>query len=226
MFRCASLARRLSATLPKCAPAKSIPRTSSITIAPTQYIPPDLSSMISARGLSSSSRSLDSILQREIAEETDAGAGSNSLPEELSQLHDDISKQWTIVQGLTGIGSDETGSGATIRMFKKDSGSNGAKIGIVFHCQDTEEDNAFDENMFDEGAESVEEQEEEPATAVRFGVTVSKGGHTVVFQCRSSEDHLSVESVAVRDGDAEGALIALAGGEELHSSLYQVSIRG
>ena len=108
-------------------------------------------------------------------------------------------------------------------MFKKDNGSNGAKIGIVFHCQDTEEDNAFDENMFDE---EVEEQDEEPATAVRFAVTVSKGGHTVVLQCRSSEEHLSVESVAVRDGDAEGALIALAGGEQLHSSLYQVSAGG
>lgn len=106
-------------------------------------------------------------------------------------------------------------------MFKKENGSNGAKIGIVFHCQDTEEDNALSEDMFDEGAD---EDGEEGATAVRFAVTVSKGGQTVVMQCRAVEDTLDVEGVAVRDGDAESALIALAGGEQLNSALYQVSL--
>ncbi|KAL3803181.1 hypothetical protein HJC23_003456 [Cyclotella cryptica] len=171
---------------------------------------------------SSSSRKLGSILQREITEETDAGSGASTLPEELQTLYDDISKDWTIVQGITGIGSDETGSGATVRMFKKENGSNGAKIGVVFHCQDTEEDHPFNEDeLYEDQRADEEEEQEEPATAVRFAVTVSKGGHTVVIQCRSVEGELSVESVAVRDGDAEGALLALAGGEGLHSSLYQ-----
>lgn len=137
------------------------------------------------------------------------------MPEELEQLHGEISAHWTILQGLTGIGSDN--NGATVRMFKKENGSNGAKIGIVFHCQDTEEDNAFSEDMFDES----EEQGEEAATAVRFAVTVSKGGQTVVVQCRAAEGELDIESVAVREGDAESALVALAGGEQLNSALYQ-----
>lgn len=173
---------------------------------------------------SSSSRKLGSILQREITEETEAGSGGSALPEELKTLYDDISEEWTIVQGITGIGSDETGSGATVRMFKKKNGSNGAKIGIVFHCQDTEEDHPFNEDeMYEDQRADDEEEQGEPATAVRFAVTASKGGHTVVMQCRSVEGELNVESVTVRDGDAEGALIALAGGEGLHSSLYQVN---
>lgn len=110
-------------------------------------------------------------------------------------------------------------------MFKKEGGSNGAKIGIVFHCQDTEEDSLFNENELyeDQAADEEEQEDEEETTAVRFGVTVSKGGKTVVMQCRSNgeEGDLSVESVAVRDGDTESVLLALAGGEGLHASLYQ-----
>jgi hypothetical protein len=186
---------------------------------------PAWSSPLQSRTLSSSSsRKLGSILQREITEETDAGSGASALPEELQTLYDDISKDWTIVQGITGIGSDETGSGATVRMFKKANGSNCAKIGIVFHCQDTEEDHPFnEEELYEDQRADEEEEQEEPATAVRFAVTASKGGHTVVMQCRAVEGELNVESVTVRDGDAEGALIALAGGEGLHSSLYQVN---
>jgi hypothetical protein len=191
-----------------------------ISVLSTNHATTNLSSfspiIASSRLLSTSSRNLISILEREIAEEVEAGAGSNTLPEELVTLHSDISKDWSIVQGLKGIGSD---NGATVRMFKKENGSNGAKIGIVFHCQDTEEDDsAFEDDEYQEDAQ----EEEEPATAVRFAVTVSKGGKTVVIQCRSSEVDLSVESVAVRDGDAEAALASLACGEQLNSSLYQV----
>ena len=222
MLRSATFTRRLAATsLPKCTAISTIQRTPTFII-PTQHSTfpvTNLSHLINTRSLSSSSRNLGSILEREITEETEAGAGSNELPEELDTLYNDISKNWTIVQGLTGIGTDETGGGATVGLYKKENGSNGAKIGIVFHCQDTEEDNAFSEDMFNE---EREETEEEPATAVRFAVTVSKGGKTVVMQCRAAEEDLIVESAAVRDGDAEAALIALAGGEQLHSSLYQV----
>jgi len=104
-------------------------------------------------------------------------------------------------------------------MFRKQGGSNGGKIGVVFHCQDTEEDDfGYDEEYEDGG----EEEEEEPPQSVRFGVTVSKAGKTVVMQCRAGQGEVSVESVAVRDGDTEAVLAALAGGEGVHSSLYQV----
>ena len=171
---------------------------------------------------------LGSILQREINEETEAaiehsGGAEGQLPPELAELKSTIAKKWTILEGITGIGGDscETGSGATVRMLRKKAGTKGAKIGIVFHCQDTEEDSKFDdENMFDQEPQD-EEDVEESAQAVRFGVVVSKGGKTVVLQCRCGYE-LNVDGVMVRDGDMESVLAQLAGGEGLHAALYQV----
>ena len=172
---------------------------------------------------------LGSILQREINEEEEASAEyDGQLPPELLELQSTVSRKWTILEGITGIGStDEAGSGATVRLFRKESGSKGAKIGIVFHCQDTEDDVKFDENDYineDGLINDAGEEDDEPAQAVRFGVVVSKGGSTVVMQCRAgSEGDVSVESVMVRDGDTESVLNELAGGEGLHHALYQVS---
>jgi len=151
------------------------------------------------------------------------------LPPELRELRDAVSTKWTILEGITGIADDiggrEVGSGATVRMLKRGNGSKGARIGIVFHCQDTEEDSDFDtDDLFDETKRDEEENEEnedeEPMQAVRFGVVVSKGGRTVVIQCRSGYE-LSVDGVTVRDGDMETVLVGLAGGEGLHAALYQ-----
>ena len=164
---------------------------------------------------------LGSVLQREINEEEEASSGE--LPPELVDIQSTISTNWTILEGIQGIGgSGETGSGAAVRLFRKEAGSKGAKIGVVFHCQDTEEDIPIDENnVFEEINE--EDEDEEPAQAVRFGVVVSKGGKTVVMQCRAGYDgDVSVESVMVRDGDTESVLSELAGGEGLHAALYQV----
>lgn len=112
-----------------------------------------------------------------------------------------------------------------MRMFRKEAGSNGAKIGVVFHCQDTEEDVQFDEDeMFAEQKENEGEEDEEPEAgqAVRFGVTVSKGGKTVVLQCRGDGDGtINIDGVMVRDGDTESVLASLAGGEGMHAALYQ-----
>ncbi len=106
-------------------------------------------------------------------------------------------------------------------MLRKNAGTKGAKIGIVFHCQDTEEDSKFeDDDMFDQEPQD-EEDVEESAQAVRFGVVVSKGGKTVVLQCRCGYE-LNVDGVIVRDGDMESVLAQLAGGEGLHAALYQV----
>lgn len=179
---------------------------------------------ITSRKFSSSPEAteLGSLIQREINEEEEASAEHDGkVPPELAELQSDISTKWTILEGISGIGSDgATGSGASVRMFRKEAGSNGAKIGIVFHCQDTEEDVRFDETNIFEDDEGEKEEEEEPSQAVRFGVTVSKGGKTVVIQCRSGWD-VSVESVMVRDGDTESVLAALAEGEGMHASLYQ-----
>lgn len=177
------------------------------------------------------STELGSILTREIEEEEEA-TELDGLPPELAELDADIRAEWTVVEGISGIGgAQETGGGATMRMYRKKSGSKGGKVGVVFHCQDTEEDVQFDEEKFFDDKERElngegggdEEDEEQPAQAVRFGVTVSKGGKTVVFQCRADSDgNVDIESVMVRDGDAEAVLSELAGGEGLHAALYQV----
>jgi len=177
---------------------------------------------INPRSFATAANNLGSILQREINEEEEAAAEyGGKLPPDVAELHSEISAKWTVLEGIKGIGSGETGSGATVRLIRKASASNGAKIGVVFHCQDTEEDVPFDENEFLSGQEQ-DESEDEPTQAVRFGVTVSKGGKTVVLQCRCGGDgEIAVESVTVRDGESESVLTALAGGENLNAALYQ-----
>lgn len=167
------------------------------------------------------SKTLGSILQREINEEEEAAEKNGELPPELAELHSVIGTNWTILEGIQGVGSGgETGSGASVRMFKKSPGSNGAKIGVVFHCQDSEKDFPFDES--DYYNEDEEYEGEEPSQANRFGVTVSKGGKTVVLQCHCGADgDISVESVNVRDGETESVLAALAAGKEMNRALYQ-----
>lgn len=172
---------------------------------------------------------LGSILTREIEEEAD-GAAPGGLPDALAALDADVRRRWTVVEGLAGLGAAaQTGSGAAVRMLRKEAGSGGARIGIAFHCQDTEDDGTFDEAAFLAGHEeggagggAEGAGGEEPAQAVRFGVTASKGGRTVVLQCRAgAEGAVHVEGVTVRDGDAEGVLAALAGRENAHAALYQ-----
>lgn len=229
MMRSTLALRRVALAI---APKQSLLRTTSMA-APTAHYhtAPLITSSIqqtannSPRSFATAANNLGSILQREINEEDEAAAEfDGQMPPDLAELHSDIASKWTILEGISGIGSGggETGSGATVRLFKKSPGSNGAKIGVVFHCQDTEEDMPFDEDDFLAGNEQDDESEEEPSQAVRFGVTVSKGGKTVVLQCRCGGDgQISVESVTVRDGESEGVLTALAGGENLNAALYQ-----
>lgn len=207
-------------------PIRAISNISSYALASSSSIKTATTTIINTTPRSfatSAAKNLGSILQREINEEEEAAAEyGGQLPPDLAELHSDIAAKWTILEGIQGIASGETGSGATVRLFKKSPGSNGAKIGVVFHCQDTEEDIPFDENFMLEDPPDPDESEEEPSQAVRFGVTVSKGGKTVVIQCRCGGDaEISVESVAVRDGESESVLTALAGGENLNAALYQ-----
>jgi hypothetical protein len=161
--------------------------------------------------------------------QTEASAEyEGGVPPELAELRSAVSSKWTIIEGLLGIGDSsigkKTGSGASVRMIRKKAGSKGTTIGIIFHCQDTEEDSNFDtDNLFGESKEEEEdeEEEEEPPQAVRFGVVVSKGGKTVVIQCHSGGE-LSLDNVTICDGDMDKVLAGLAGGEGLHAALYQV----
>jgi len=166
---------------------------------------------------------LVSILQRELDEEKEA-ASEIDLPAELFELKAEVAEEWTILEGISGFDDGSggaTGSGASVRMYKKTPAANGAKVGIVFHCQDSEDIGG--DHFEEDDAENVgeDEEEEEDPSAVRFGVTVSKGGKTAVFHCVSNEAQATVESAAVRDGDYEDVLAQLAGGQSMDAALYQ-----
>lgn len=100
------------------------------------------------------------------------------MPEELLDLRNTIEESWKIVE-----------NGASTDLFKIDSGSN--KIQLSFHCQDTLE---VDEEA---GAYSDDEDdEEEPASPVRFTVTVTKAGKSLNFACFSEYGEVKIEGVS------------------------------
>lgn len=113
--------------------------------------------------------SLSGLLSRELAEEEENG--STEKPAELEELEALVSKDWTIM--------DDKDTG-TVKMFRK-SGS--TKVAVVFHCQDTMEID-------------YDEEGEETAPEVRFVLTVTKAGKTMVLNCISVEAKAVVEAVA------------------------------
>jgi complement component 1 Q subcomponent-binding protein len=139
---------------------------------------------------------LSKLLAREYAEEEENGA--LEMPDELTELHANISKRWTIL--------DDRESG-TVKMFKKDGV---AKVAVVFHCQDTiEGDYMMDEEQ--------EENEEEFPSEIRFLVTVTKAGKTMVLSCVALEAKVSVESVATTTEEVD----EIQAKGKVHDKLYQ-----
>ena len=96
---------------------KSLPNTStSLVGSPTKTTLSRSSPLVLNRQFSSeddAATHLGSVLTREINEEEEASSGG--IPPELSELQSTISSKWTILEGITGIGNGETGSGATVR---------------------------------------------------------------------------------------------------------------
>lgn len=121
------------------------------------------------------------ILKREHDEEKENQ--TSTMPDDLQELHKTIQdRDWKIV--------DE---GATTRLF---STIGSRKVQILFHCQDTLEE----EYQEEEG----EEVEEEPAPTFRYTVTVSKAGKTMVFVCLSKDAQCTIESVNLTKTDVAG----------------------
>lgn len=144
------------------------------------------------------SQILSDLLARELSEEEENE--SASMPPELVELKAQIESDWRIVEGM---GSSED-DGATVKLFSKNA-SGGGKVSVVFHCQDTVENEGSDDFL-----------EEEPAVAVRFTVLITKAGKTMVLTCVSEEAEARVETVAMTDADAE--TVTSSG---IDSELYQ-----
>ena len=131
---------------------------------------PATTSMRGPRFFSSEAQShLIDILGREEKEEKDSG--NLKMPEELATLKTTLESNWKIVE-----------DNASLTMFLKDK-----KVQVSFHCQDTvEADPSYDE---------AEDEDEEPVSAVRFCVTASKAGKTLVISCVSEFGEAKIEGV-------------------------------
>mmetsp|Transcript_18430 Transcript_18430/g.25992 ORF Transcript_18430/g.25992 Transcript_18430/m.25992 type:complete len:281 (+) Transcript_18430:90-932(+) len=130
---------------------------------------------------------LSECLDAELAEEEENE--TTTMPTFLQELKGKIEEGWRIVEGMP----DEDGS--TIRLIRKDTTA--GKVSIVFHCQDTVEDD--EEADYEEG----DEEEEESSAPHRFSVMLSKRGNTMVISCLSQDGSAVVESVAMTNEDAD-----------------------
>mmetsp|Transcript_21793 Transcript_21793/g.32187 ORF Transcript_21793/g.32187 Transcript_21793/m.32187 type:complete len:240 (-) Transcript_21793:70-789(-) len=122
-----------------------------------------------------SSNDLSDILARELEEENETGS---SMPEDLAELKETISEYWTIV---------DDGESGTVKLFRKEGPE---KVAVVFHCQDTLD-------------EELDDSEEESSPEVRFTLTVTKAGKTMVLNCVSVDASAVVESVVTTNEDIE-----------------------
>lgn len=144
------------------------------------------------RTFSSSSQELSNLLARELDEEQE----NATMPPELEELSQELQSEWRIVD-------DE--SNGTVKLFH-----NSGKVAINFHCQESlQPDDTF-------GGEEGDEEEEEVAAPVRFAVTTSKAGKTLVMWCLSEGGVASVEGLAVTTADAEKVF-----GDGIEASAYQ-----
>jgi complement component 1 Q subcomponent-binding protein len=118
-----------------------------------------------------SQTNLVDILAREEQEEVDSG--NTEMPEELADLKSRLESDWRIVD-----------DGANTQLFLNDK-----KVQISFHCQDTvEEEVAYEDD------EEVDD-DDEPMAPVRFTVTLSKAGKTLVISCLSELGMAKIDSV-------------------------------
>ena len=100
------------------------------------------------------------------------------MPSELETLTEEIKADWRIVD-------DETEG--TVKLFK-----NGGNVAINFHCQESLPDEQDDDD-----------EEEESVPPVRFTVTTTKAGKTLVMWCLSEGGEAFIEGLAVTTADTD-----------------------
>lgn len=143
------------------------------------------SSFATPRACAPFSSSASSDLSKLLGDELQEEEGADEMPPELAELQESLSSDWRIVDHETN---------GTVSLY-----SNKTKgLVISFHCQDTlESPSELDE---DEMLVDVED-EDEAAVAVRFTVTLTKAGKTMVLTCLSDMGASRVERVAMTNQD-------------------------
>jgi len=155
---------------------------------------------------STTSKKLTKLITRELAEEEEHGLGK--MPEELEELQTKVAERWRIVQPPT----DESSSHATVKLYRKDALSNGAKCVISFHCQDTMNP---DDMMQEEEEGAKNEEDEELSATARFTISISKAGKIMKINCMTENAQVFVEGVMMTDEETEKASAAVQ--EELYN---------
>jgi Mitochondrial glycoprotein len=145
----------------------------------------------SIRSFATKSSSLSKVLNRELQEEKEIE--SSEMPDFLVELQSKIQKDWSIM--------DDPDSG-NVKMVKKTNLPNGSKLILLFHCQDSVDDDPEADDYHEES----EDDPDEPSSSVRFIATLSKAGNTMVMNCLASGTTISIESVATTKEDVDSIL--------------------
>lgn len=202
MNAAASLFLRRSSLRRAAASQRSIVTTAVAAGAPTRTIAPSraflpaaartaptggCSNSSGARFFSASVDALADILGREHAEENDSG--TLAVPDELARLQKQIEADWKLVD-----------DGAMTKLHRTTTlgGGGGAnKVQISFHCQDT-----VDEYAGDDG-EVEEDDDVEPQPSVRFTVTATRAGKSLVWDCVSRDAGVTIQGVGLTAEDVD-----------------------
>mmetsp|Transcript_3541 Transcript_3541/g.4691 ORF Transcript_3541/g.4691 Transcript_3541/m.4691 type:complete len:284 (+) Transcript_3541:83-934(+) len=142
---------------------------------------------------SKSFSTLSDVLQREIDEETENEL--NEMPSDLAELKESLSEYWTIVDGKT---ATSTNGGATVKMYKKENLSNGSKVTLSFHCQDSL--NPEELGFFDNAVEAVsggDDDSEEESVPFKFDVTIGRAGKIMYMSCTSEAAEASIDGIMI-----------------------------
>lgn len=134
---------------------------------------------------SAAQQDLLDILSREHAEEIENGT---DMPTELADLQRSLEqKDWKIVH-----------DGALTKLYRSSIPA-AMKVQVSMHCQDTVE--IMQDDFVEEAL--AEQDEDEMAGPVRFTVTVTKAGKSMVFTCLSEAAQAKIQSLAVTTTDAD-----------------------
>lgn len=150
----------------------------------------------SVRSFSAASDALVTMLQREHDEEQ--ANQTLDMPEELTKLKKQIETRWKLVD-----------DGAMTKLYKTVGAA--LKVQISFHCQDTVSEYEGDDE------DDEEESTEEPDNGVRFTVTATKAGKSVVWNCVSRDAAITIQGVGLTNEDVD--LVQKTSG--ISENLYQ-----
>ena len=146
------------------------------------------------RYFSAASDALVDVLKREHDEEKENN--TLDMPVDLTKLKQQIEADWKLVD-----------DGAMTKLHKT---VGALKVQISFHCQDTV-------NEYEGDAEEEEDVEEPGGNGVRFTITATKAGKSVVWNCVSRDESVTIQGVGMTNEDVD--LVQKTSG--ISENLYQ-----